>query len=63
MGDLLGLLGTVLPNVGSEDAAACGKHDMSTSMVSLQLLAASLINGHVDLLALEQLKVAFKRAI
>lgn len=61
---LLGrLFGTMLPDVWAQDLSASGEDDMGTSMMSLKLLTATLINVDADLLTLEHLDVTFKRSV
>lgn len=61
--DLGGLLGTVLPNVRPQDLSAGSEYDVSTSMVSLELLSSLWIDGHMDLLSLVELEVAFQWSV
>ena len=57
--DLLGLFGTILPNVGAENLTASGKDDVSASVMSLKLSAAIFVNLDIDFFALEHLEIAF----
>jgi hypothetical protein len=59
MGDFLSLLGTILPDMRTEDLTASSEDDVSAGVMSLQLLATALINLNGDFLALEHLNVAF----
>ena len=52
MGSFDSFLCTILPNMGTKNLAARSKDDVSSSMMSSQLLAALSINTHMSSLAL-----------
>ena len=52
MGSFNSFFGTILPNMGTKNLAARSKDDVSSSMMSSQLLAALSINTHMSSLAL-----------
>lgn len=63
MSNLSCFLGTVLPNVRAEDLPARGEDDVSSGMMSLELLSPLSVDGDVGLLALVELNISFEWSV
>jgi len=58
-----GLFGTILPNVWTEDLSTGSKYDMSTSMMSLELLSSISVNSNMDFFTNENVNESFKWSV
>jgi len=63
MCDFSCFLGTILPNMWAKNLSAWCEHDMSSSMMGLELLSSIRVDDNANLLALEQLNVPLEWSI
>ena len=63
MSNLGCLLGTILPNVRSQNLSTGSENNMSSGVMSLELLSSLSVDCDVDLLSLVELEVALQWSV